>query len=41
MKRRGAVAITVLLAWGIGLGVFLRREIKNAPAQRLARQRAR
>jgi hypothetical protein len=36
VKRRGAVAITVLLAWGIGLGVFLRREMKNAPAQRLA-----
>ena len=36
MKRRGAVAITVLLAWGIGLGLFIRREMKNAPAQRLA-----
>ena len=36
MKRRGAVAITVLFAWGIGLGVFIRREMKNAPAQRLA-----
>ena len=36
MKRRGAVAITVLLAWGIGLGLFIRREVKNAPAQRLA-----
>jgi hypothetical protein len=36
MKRRGAVAITVLLAWGIGLGLFIRREMKNAPAQLLA-----
>ena len=36
MKRRGAVAVTVLLAWGIGFGVFIRRETKNAPAQRLA-----
>ena len=36
MKRRGAVAITVLLAWAIGLGTFMRREIRNAPAQRLA-----
>ena len=36
MKRRGAVAVTVLLAWGIGLGFFVRREMKNAPAQRLA-----
>ena len=36
MKRRGAVALTVLLAWGAGLAIFVRREMRNAPAQRLA-----
>jgi hypothetical protein len=36
VKRRGAVALTVLVAWAAGLAVFVRREIKNAPAQRLA-----
>ena len=36
MKRRGAVALTVLVAWAAGLAVFVRREIRNAPAQRLA-----
>ena len=36
MKRRGAVAVTVLAAWAIGLAIFVRRELRNAPAQRLA-----
>ena len=36
MSRRGAVAGVVLIAWGVGLAVFLRREIRNAPAQGLA-----
>ncbi len=36
MKRRGAVAVTVLSAWAIGLAIFVRREMRNAPAQRLA-----
>jgi hypothetical protein len=36
VKRRGAVAVTVLVAWAAGLAVFLRRERHNAPAQRLA-----
>jgi len=36
VSRRGAVAAVVLVAWAAGLGVFLRREIRNAPAQRLA-----
>ena len=36
MKRRGAVAVTVLIAWAVGMAVFLRRERINAPAQRLA-----
>ena len=36
MKRRGAVAMTVLAAWAAGLAIFVRREIQNAPAQRLA-----
>jgi uncharacterized membrane protein len=36
MKRRGAIAVAVLFAWGAGLAIFVRREAKNAPAQRLA-----
>jgi hypothetical protein len=36
MKRRGAVAIAVLIAWTAGLATFIRRERHNAPAQRLA-----
>ena len=36
MKRRGAVALTVLVAWAAGLALFVRREMRNAPAQRLA-----
>lgn len=36
LSRRGAVAGAVLVAWALGLAVFLRREIRNAPAQRLA-----
>ena len=36
MKRRGAVAVAVLAAWAIGLAIFVRREVRNAPAQRLA-----
>ena len=36
MRRRGAVAVAVLLAWGAGLAIFLRREARDAPAQRLA-----
>lgn len=36
MSRRGAVAITVLVTWAAGLAVFVHREIKNGPAQRLA-----
>jgi hypothetical protein len=36
VSRRGTVAGTVLIAWAVGLAVFLRREVRNAPAQRLA-----
>jgi hypothetical protein len=36
MNRRGAVAASVLVAWGAGLGLFLRRETVRSPAQRLA-----
>ena len=36
MTRRGAVAVTVLAAWAAGLVVFITRERRNAPAQRLA-----
>ena len=36
MKRRGAVAAAVLVAWAAGLAVFMNRERRNAPAQRLA-----
>ena len=36
MKRRGAVAATVLVAWAGGLVTFMNRERRNAPAQRLA-----
>ena len=36
MKRRGAVAAAVLVAWAAGLAVFTKRERRNAPAQRLA-----
>ena len=36
MKRRGAVAVTVLVAWAAGMALFVRREQRNAPAQRLA-----
>jgi hypothetical protein len=36
VKRRGAVAVTVLAAWVVGLSIFVRREMRNAPAQRLA-----
>lgn len=36
MKRRGAVAIAVLVAWAAGLAIFIRREVRDAPAQRLA-----
>ena len=36
MTRRGAVAVTVLVAWAAGMAFFLRREHLNAPAQRLA-----
>ena len=36
MKRRGAVAVTVLIAWAAGMAIFIRRERHNAPAQRLA-----
>ena len=36
MKHRGAVAVTVLLAWAGGLVTFMNRERRNAPAQRLA-----
>jgi len=36
VSRRGAVAAVVLVAWASGLAVFLRREHRNAPAQRLA-----
>jgi len=36
VTRRGAVAVGVLVSWAIGLAVFVRREVRNAPAQRLA-----
>jgi transglutaminase-like putative cysteine protease len=36
VKRRGAVALVVLVAWAAGLAIFVRRELENAPAQRLA-----
>lgn len=36
MTRRGAIAVGVLGAWAIGLAIFVRRETKHAPAQRLA-----
>ena len=36
MNRRGAVAIVVLAAWAGGLAMFIRRERREAPAQRLA-----
>ena len=36
VTRRGAIAVAVLLAWIAGLGLYLRREARNAPAQRLA-----
>jgi hypothetical protein len=36
VSRRGAVGVVVLLAWALGLGFFIRRERRNAPAQRLA-----
>ena len=36
MSRRGAVAVVVLIAWASGMVMFLRRERRNAPAQRLA-----
>ena len=36
MKHRGAVATAVLVAWVGGLAIFMNRERRNAPAQRLA-----
>ncbi|MDF2773092.1 MAG: putative transglutaminase protein [Geminicoccaceae bacterium] len=36
VSRRGAVAGAVLIAWALGLAVFLRREVREAPAKRLA-----
>jgi hypothetical protein len=36
MKRRGAVAVAILVAWSGGLAIYARREARNAPAQRLA-----
>lgn len=36
MSRRGAVAVVVLVAWATGMAMFIRRERRNAPAQRLA-----
>jgi hypothetical protein len=36
MTRRGVVATTVLVAWVAGLAIFITRERRNAPAQRLA-----
>jgi len=36
VKHRGAVAMTVLVAWAGGLVTFMNRERRNAPAQRLA-----
>ena len=30
------IALTILVAWAAGLAIFVRREMKNAPAQRLA-----
>jgi hypothetical protein len=41
MNRRGAVAVTVLMAWGAGIGVFLRREAVRSPGQELAEVGAR
>jgi len=36
MRRRGTVAVVVLGAWAVGLAIFVRREMRDAPAQRLA-----
>ena len=36
MSRRAAVAVVVLIAWASGMAMFVRRERRNAPAQRLA-----
>ena len=36
ISRRGLVAALVLLAWGVGVALFLRREADLGPAQRLA-----
>ena len=41
MNRRGAVAISVLVAWAAGIGLFLRREAVRSPAQHLAEVGAR
>ena len=36
MRRRGAVGLGILIAWAAGLAIYVRREVRNAPAQRLA-----
>lgn len=36
MSRRGIIAISVLAAWGAGLGLLLARELNPSPAARLA-----
>ena len=36
MRRRGAVALAVLVAWAAGLVMFVNRERRDAPAQRMA-----
>ena len=36
MSRRGVVAVSVLAAWAVGLGLLLARELNPSPAARLA-----